>query len=105
MGCIGITHLVDLGRLSRNELFLRTGGFVVHGGHPSLPFGGDGGGIEVVDVSWFDPSMLAKGVIDAVFVVAISGSVGSHVSSEFEGVVSILFDLLLLLLLVIGMEF
>jgi hypothetical protein len=55
-----------------------------------VPFGGDGGGIEVVDVSWFDPSVLAKGVIYAVFVVAVSGGVASHVSSEFEGVISIL---------------
>ena len=62
----------------------------MHGGHPSVPFGGDGGGVEVVDVAWFDPTVLTKGVVDTVFVVSVSGCVASHVGSEFEWVVSIL---------------
>ena len=41
-------------------------------------------------VAWFDPAVLAEGIVDAVFVVAIAGGVGSHVCAEFEGVVSIL---------------
>jgi len=42
-----------------------------------------------VYVAWFDPAVLAEGVVDAVFVVAVAGGVGSHVCAEFEGVVSI----------------
>ena len=41
-------------------------------------------------VAWFDPAVLPEGVVDAVFVVAVAGGVGSHVRAEFEGVVSIL---------------
>jgi len=42
-----------------------------------------------VNVAGFDPSVLAEGVVDAVFVVAVSVSVCSHEGSEFERVVSI----------------
>lgn len=56
-----------------------------------MPFGGDGRRVEVVYVAWFNPAVLAEGVVDAVFVVAVSGGVGSHVGAEFEGVVSVLF--------------
>lgn len=55
-----------------------------------MPFGGDGGRVEVVYVARFDPAVLAEGVVDAVFVVAVSGGVGSDVGAEFEGVVSVL---------------
>ena len=55
-----------------------------------MPLRGDGGGVEVVDVTRFDPAMLAEGVVDAVFVVAVSGCIASHVGSVFEWVVSIL---------------
>ncbi len=55
-----------------------------------MPFGGDGCRVEVVYVAWFDPAVLAEGVVDAVFVVAVAGAVGSHVGAEFEGIVSIL---------------
>mmetsp|Transcript_29913 Transcript_29913/g.62505 ORF Transcript_29913/g.62505 Transcript_29913/m.62505 type:complete len:234 (+) Transcript_29913:181-882(+) len=65
------------------------GGCVVHARHPTVPFGGDGRRVVIVDVARFDPSVLAEGVVDAVFVVAISGGVVSHVRAEFEGVVSI----------------
>ena len=34
--------------------------------------------------------MLAEGIVDAIFVVAISSGIVAHVRSEFEGVVSIL---------------
>ena len=61
-----------------------------------MPFGGDGCRVEVVYVSWFNPAVLAEGVVDAVFVVAVPGGVGSHVRAEFEGVVSVLFNELLM---------
>ena len=41
-------------------------------------------------VAWFDPSVLAEGVVDAVFVVSVSVGVCAHEGPEFEGVVSIL---------------
>ncbi len=41
-------------------------------------------------VARFDPTVLAEGVVDAIFVVAVPGGVGSHVGAEFEGIVSIL---------------
>jgi hypothetical protein len=34
--------------------------------------------------------MLAKGIVYAIFVVAVPGGVVAHVGSEFEGVVSVL---------------
>lgn len=55
-----------------------------------MPFGGDGSRIEIVYVARFDPTVLTEGVVDAIFVVAISGGVGSHVCAKFEGIVSIL---------------
>jgi len=58
-------------------------------GHPGVPFGGDGGCVVVVYVAWFDPAVLAEGVVDTVFVVAVSCGVGSHEGSEFEGIVSV----------------
>jgi len=58
-------------------------------GHPGVPFRGDGGCVVVVYVARFDPAVLAKGVVDAVFVVAVSSGVRAHEGSEFEGVVSI----------------
>jgi hypothetical protein len=70
--------------------FFEGGRNVVHGRHPSMPFGGDGGRIEIVNVARFDPAMLAEGIVYAIFVVAVSGGVVAHVSSEFEGVVSVL---------------
>ena len=41
-------------------------------------------------VTRFHPAVLAEGVVDAIFVVAVAGGVGSHVRAEFEGVISIL---------------
>ena len=61
-----------------------------------MPFGGDGCRVEVVDVSWFHPAVLAEGVVDAVFVVAVPGGVGSYVRAEFEWVVSVLLNELLM---------
>ena len=58
--------------------------------HPAMPLGLDGGGVEVVYVSRFDPAVLAEWVVDAVLIVAVSGGVGTHVGSEFKGVVSVL---------------
>ena len=55
-----------------------------------MPFGGDGCRVEVVNVAWFDPAVLAEGVVDAVFVVAVAGAVASHVGPELEWIVSIL---------------
>lgn len=55
-----------------------------------MPFGRDGCRIKIVYVSRFDPAVLSEGVVDAIFVVAIAGSVGSYVGAEFEGVVAIL---------------
>ena len=43
-----------------------------------------------MDIAWFDPAVLAEGVVDAVFVVAVSGFVAAHVGSVLEWIVSIL---------------
>jgi len=72
-----------------NVVLFRVGRGVVHGSHPPVPFRGDRGRIEVVNVTWLDPTVLAEGVIDPVFVITISSSVTSHVSAEFEGIVPI----------------
>jgi hypothetical protein len=44
--------------------------------------------------------VLAEGVVDAVFVVAVSVSVCSHEGSEFERVVSILVVLVMVMIMV-----
>lgn len=53
-----------------------------------------------MNVAGFDPSVLAEGVVDAVFVVAVSVGVCSHEGSEFERVVSILVVLVMVMIMV-----
>lgn len=60
-----------------------------------MPFWGDGGRIEVVDVAGFDPSVLAEGVVDAVFVVSVSCCISPNECAVLEGVVSILMFILI----------
>lgn len=50
----------------------------------------DGGRVKIVNVSRFDPAMLPERVVHAILVVSISSGIVSHVSAEFERIVSIL---------------
>jgi hypothetical protein len=57
---------------------------------PSVPFGWDLGGVKVVDIARFDPTVLTKGIIDAIFVIAIASRITTHVSAKLEWEITIL---------------
>lgn len=92
VGCGGVgKDLVYVGHFRVDEVFFVGGGAggIAHVVHPTVPLGGDGGGVVVVDVGGLDPAVLAEGVVDSVLKVLVAASVGADEATEFERVVTV----------------